>query len=111
MNGEIKGENPRAAFMSGPSDQPAVLVVSSPTNKLLDGNGEHTHPAGNGNAHFEQILEHVFVAGGAGRSRQGKSMTYGPKSNDGAQRQGKNSEGSFEHGHLKHPRMGRADRL
>src|SRR5271157_577064 len=92
-------------------DQPTVLAVSSPTIKLLNRNRQHAYPAGNGDAHLQQVLKHVFVSGGADRSRQRKSMTYGPKANNGAQREGHNAKGGFEHSHPPFPPEGRTNRL
>ena len=74
-------------------------MVSSPAIELFDGNREHADATRNRNAHLKQVLEHIFVSGRTKHGYQGDSMTDRPKANDGAQDEGHNAKGGFEHSH------------
>lgn len=82
-------------------------MVGSPTIELLDRDRKDAHPAGNGEAHFQQVLKHVFLTRSLGRRRQGNPVTYCPEPNNEAQYEAYYSKGGFEHTHLPFPPEGR----
>lgn len=65
------------------SNQPAVFMMCSPTIKLLGRHRQNAQSATNRDAHLQEVLKHVLMTGGAGHGCKGKSMSHGPKANNG----------------------------